>query len=78
MDGDASADQFSGDVGLQIGESEYQIRLKRHERPEQIAGRLIAEGVKPNCLVGLFIERSLEMLVTVLAIWKAGGFNLAR
>ena len=30
-------------------------------------------GVKPGVLVGVFIERSLEMLVALLGTLKAGG-----
>ena len=42
-------------------------------RANQLAHRLRAAGVGPDCLVGLCAERSLEMLVGVLGILKAGG-----
>ncbi|MDF0729690.1 amino acid adenylation domain-containing protein, partial [Pseudomonas entomophila] len=38
-----------------------------------LAHELIARGVGPDVLVGLAVERSLEMLVGLLAILKAGG-----
>ncbi|MBP5971506.1 amino acid adenylation domain-containing protein [Brasilonema sp. CT11] len=39
----------------------------------QLAHYLRSLGVKPDVLVGLCVERSLEMLVGVLGILKAGG-----
>ncbi|MEE1866822.1 amino acid adenylation domain-containing protein [Pseudomonas auratipiscis] len=42
-------------------------------RANALAHRLIARGVGPDVLVGLAVERSLEMLVGLLAILKAGG-----
>ncbi len=42
-------------------------------RANQLAERLRAKGVGPDTLVGLCVERSLEMVVGVLAILKAGG-----
>src|SRR5206468_1110918 len=34
---------------------------------------LVAQGVKPDTLVGLCVERSLEMVIGLLGILKAGG-----
>ncbi|MDC6169393.1 condensation domain-containing protein, partial [Paucibacter sp. XJ19-41] len=42
-------------------------------RANQLAHRLMALGVKPDVLVGIATERSLEMVVGLLAIVKAGG-----
>lgn len=42
-------------------------------RANQLARRLRALGVGPDILVGLCVERSLEMAVGLLAILKAGG-----
>ena len=39
----------------------------------RLARHLRRHGVGPNVLVGVFVERSLEMLVAVLAVMKAGG-----
>ena len=39
----------------------------------QLANYLIKNGVKPDTLVGIFIERSLEMIISLLGIMKAGG-----
>ncbi|HEY0685560.1 MAG TPA: amino acid adenylation domain-containing protein [Steroidobacter sp.] len=44
-----------------------------NERANRLAHYLRAQGVGPDCLVGICVERSLEMVVGVLAILKAGG-----
>ncbi|MEH2095023.1 amino acid adenylation domain-containing protein, partial [Nostoc sp.] len=42
-------------------------------RANQLAHYLQSLGVKPDVLVGICVERSLEMLVGILGILKAGG-----
>ncbi len=42
-------------------------------RANQLARHLRTLGVRSETLVGVFVERSLEMMVAVLAIHKAGG-----
>ncbi|WP_247842476.1 non-ribosomal peptide synthase/polyketide synthase [Pseudomonas sp. MWU12-3103b] len=44
-----------------------------NSRANQLAHKLIASGVGPDVRVGLAVERSLDMLVGLLAILKAGG-----
>ncbi|MGZ4113274.1 MAG: amino acid adenylation domain-containing protein, partial [Tumebacillaceae bacterium] len=44
-----------------------------NERANQLAHRLRASGVGPDVAVGICMERSLEMVVGVVAILKAGG-----
>ena len=44
-----------------------------NERANQLAHHLQKLGVSPEVLVGIAVERSLEMLVGLLAILKAGG-----
>ena len=42
-------------------------------RANRLAAHLRERGIGPDKLVGVFVERSLEMLVAVLAVHKAGG-----
>ena len=42
-------------------------------RADRVARRLRSLGVGPNVLVGLCVDRSIEMIVGLLAILKAGG-----
>ncbi|WP_338485999.1 amino acid adenylation domain-containing protein [Pseudomonas trivialis] len=42
-------------------------------RANRLAHRLIQQGVGPDVLVGVAMERSIEMVVALLAVLKAGG-----
>lgn len=44
-----------------------------NQRANQLAHYLQKLGVKPDTLVGLYMERSLDMIVGLLGILKAGG-----
>ena len=48
-----------------------------HERATRLAHRLAAEGVRPGVAVGVALPRTPDLIVTVLAIHKAGGAYLA-
>jgi amino acid adenylation domain-containing protein len=43
------------------------------DRANQLANRLRSLGVQPDTLVGISVERSIEMVVGLLGILKAGG-----
>src|SRR5262249_17216467 len=43
-------------------------------RAERLAGRLAARGVGPEVAVALFLPRSAELVVALLATLRAGGF----
>ena len=56
-----------------IHEDERLTYAQLDARANQLAHHLRALGVGPDVLVGLCIERSLEMVVGLLAVLKAGG-----
>ena len=47
-----------------------------NERSNQLAHYLQAHGVEPETLVGIYMERSLEMVVGLFGVLKAGGAYL--
>jgi len=47
-----------------------------NQRANQLAHYLRSQGVGPDVLVGICVERSLEMIVGILGILKAGGAYL--
>lgn len=57
-----------GETQMSYGELEQQANL--------LASVLRRKDVGPETLVGLYMQRSLEMLVAILAIFKAGGAYL--
>src|SRR5258708_3120062 len=59
-------------VAVMFGEQKLTYR-ELNQRANQLANYLQALGVGPNVLVGLCVERSLEMAVGLLGILKAGG-----
>ena len=44
-----------------------------NRRANQLAHYLLSAGVRPDTLVAIFLERSINMLVAILAVLKAGG-----
>ncbi|MBW4617798.1 MAG: amino acid adenylation domain-containing protein [Cyanosarcina radialis HA8281-LM2] len=54
-------------------EEEHLTYQELNERANHLAHYLQQLGVKPEVLVGICVERSLDMVVGILAILKAGG-----
>jgi non-ribosomal peptide synthetase component F len=46
------------------------------ERVTQMVKYLTASGVKPGMVVGIMMDRSFELVVSILAVFKAGGCYL--
>ncbi|CAC5344906.1 MULTISPECIES: non-ribosomal peptide synthetase [Planktothrix] len=59
-----------------IFEDKYLSYQQLNEQANQLAHYLQTLGVKPDNLVGIFLERSLEMFIGLLGILKAGGAYL--
>ena len=59
-------------VALVFGPAQLTYR-QLDDRANQLAHALREKGVGPDVLVGICIERSIEMVVGLLAILKAGG-----
>ena len=54
-------------------ENEFLTYQELNNRANQLAHYLQSLGVKADGLVGIFVERSLEMIIGILGILKAGG-----
>ncbi|MGL5833398.1 MAG: amino acid adenylation domain-containing protein, partial [Waterburya sp.] len=59
-----------------IFEAEQLTYQELNQRAEQLAIYLQSIGVKPEVIVGICIERSLEVMVAILGVLKAGGAYL--
>ncbi|MCJ8269085.1 MAG: condensation domain-containing protein, partial [Psychrosphaera sp.] len=62
-------------AGMRRNGGDQQLTYKQlNQKANQLAHYLIAEHhIKPDTLIGLCVERSLEMMIGLLAILKAGG-----
>jgi amino acid adenylation domain-containing protein/FkbM family methyltransferase len=56
-----------------VYEDEQITYAQLNARANQTAHHLRAQGVGPDVLVGIFMERSVEMIVALLGVLKAGG-----
>ncbi|MCU0285930.1 MAG: amino acid adenylation domain-containing protein, partial [Acidobacteria bacterium] len=56
---------------------QYQMSYRQlNEQSNRLAGLLIEKGVLPDTIVGIMIERSIEMIIGILGILKSGGAYL--
>ena len=62
-------------VAVKFGDDLLTYR-ELNERADQVASHLSMLGVRPNELVGLCVDRSLDMAVGLLGILKSGGAYL--
>src|SRR5205085_7372702 len=62
-------------VAVRIGEEELSYR-ELNRRANRLARHLRELGVGPEAIVGIFAARSVETLVGLLAVLKAGGAYL--
>ncbi|MEH2043176.1 AMP-binding protein [Nostoc sp.] len=63
----------SPDAIAVVFDNQYLTYKELNARANQLAHHLQALGVEPEVLVGIYLERSLEMIVALLSILKAGG-----
>ena len=69
---EAQAASVPGATAL-IFEGQTLTYRELNQRANQLAHRLRQLGVGPEVLVGVYMERSLELVIALLAILKAGG-----
>ena len=59
-----------------VCETETLTYQELNQQANQLAHYLIQKGVSPDTLVAVYLERSLDMIVSLIAIIKAGGAYL--
>jgi amino acid adenylation domain-containing protein len=69
---EAQAERTPGAVAVVFGE-DHLTYAGLNSRANQLAHRLRKLGIGPDVLAGVCMERSLEMVVALLAVLKAGG-----
>ncbi|MGH9891566.1 MAG: AMP-binding protein, partial [bacterium] len=68
--------QRTPDASAVVFEGEELTYRELNRRANRLAHRLQELGVRPEALVGIYVERSVEMMVGLLGILKAGGAYL--
>ncbi|HCL5367962.1 TPA: AMP-binding protein, partial [Salmonella enterica] len=72
---EAQAEQTPDALAVYFDGEEIDYR-ELDRRAEQVASRLVHAGIGPDCVVGLFVERSIEMISGLLGILKSGAAYL--
>lgn len=68
-------ERLSDRIALVFENNEMTYR-ELNERANRLAKELLGNGVKPGSIVGLMVERSLEMIVGIIGILKVGGLYM--
>jgi amino acid adenylation domain-containing protein len=64
----------SAPFGNAVGFADQQLTYQElDQRANQLAHYLQQVGVGPETLVGICVDRSLDILIAILGVWKAGG-----
>lgn len=67
-----AAINFPGNIALIYGEKTISYK-DLDDRANQLASHLISLGVGPDSMVAVFMERSIDLMISILGILKAGG-----
>lgn len=65
------AEKFADRPAIVFGETELTY-AQLNARANQVANRIVASGKKPGALIGVHLDRSIELLVAILGVLKAG------
>ncbi|WP_434753191.1 amino acid adenylation domain-containing protein [Paenibacillus amylolyticus] len=65
--------QYTSEETAVVYEDDRLTYTELNERANRLAATLRTNGIGRESIVGIFAERSVDLLVAVLAVWKAGG-----
>jgi len=71
-----AAAKIAGKKNTALTASEEITYGELDKKSNRLAAALRAKGVKPNSIIGIMAERSIEMLVGIMGILKSGGAYL--
>ncbi|WP_187386550.1 non-ribosomal peptide synthetase [Paenibacillus ihumii] len=69
------AEQYPDQTAVVFKQEKLTYR-ELNERANQLAGWLRKKGVQPDSIVGIMLDRSLDLLIAVMGVLKAGGAYL--
>jgi tyrocidine synthetase III len=72
---EAQAGKTPDNIAVVYGDKQLSYNTL-NEKANQLASVLRAKGVGPDSIVGIMVERSLEMIIGIMGILKAGGAYL--
>ena len=72
---EAQAKRTPDAIALEFGDDKMTYE-ELNRRSDRLAGELAHFGVGPEKLVGVMVERSFELIISLLGIFKAGGAYL--
>ena len=68
---------YPSNIAVRFGDKADHLTYKElHERSDEVALYLQALGIGPNSVVGVYMYRSLDLVVSLLGVLKAGGAYL--
>ncbi len=69
---ETAAIKTPGNIALIFGDTSISYK-DLDDRANQLAAHLISLDVGPDIMVGVFMERSIDLMISILGILKAGG-----
>jgi amino acid adenylation domain-containing protein len=69
------AQRFAGNLAVDSGDTQLTYR-ELNTRANRVAHALRAQGVGPEALVGIALERGIDLVTCILGVFKAGGAYL--
>jgi amino acid adenylation domain-containing protein len=66
------ARRFAGNLAVDSGDTRLTYR-ELNTRANRVAHALRAQGVGPEALVGILLERGIDLVTCILGVFKAGG-----